>query len=180
MRNKSLKEEIARMQKIAGLSNLSESTSPTRRKTSISRKRKPSIMNLKENRLRRALRKMIIREMEEMELDETKNYENEDIILEGWDLENDIEEIHEEEEEGEDSEEGDDDIVDLDLDLDLENDEEDMEFSGGDDIEGIQQDLEGALEKARGLGDEKLVDQIGNTITFFTRAHVVKRDESPI
>jgi len=26
------------------------------------------------------------------------------------------------------------------------------------------------------LGDEKLENQIGNTLTFFTRAHVVKED----
>ena len=27
------------------------------------------------------------------------------------------------------------------------------------------------------IGDKKLVDQIGNTITFFTRAHIVARDK---
>ena len=31
-------------------------------------------------------------------------------------------------------------------------------------------------EEAEKLGDEKLIDQIGNTITYFTRAHVVKSD----
>ncbi len=30
-----------------------------------------------------------------------------------------------------------------------------------------------AQEKAEGMGDEKLMDQIGNTITYYTRAHVV-------
>ena len=38
----------------------------------------------------------------------------------------------------------------------------------------VQDNLEAALEAARKLGDEKLVDQIGNTLTFFTRTHVVK------
>ena len=38
----------------------------------------------------------------------------------------------------------------------------------------IQDNLEAALEAARELGDEKLENQIGNTLTFFTRAHVVK------
>ena len=37
---------------------------------------------------------------------------------------------------------------------------------------------------ARELGDEKLEDQIGNTLTFFTRQHVVKessdKSEFPI
>jgi predicted DNA-binding protein len=31
-----------------------------------------------------------------------------------------------------------------------------------------------AQEQARDLGDEKLTDQIGNTITYFTRAHVAR------
>ena len=31
-----------------------------------------------------------------------------------------------------------------------------------------------AQEKASAMGDEKLMDQIGNTITYYTRAHVVK------
>ena len=40
----------------------------------------------------------------------------------------------------------------------------------------VQDNLEAALEAARKLGDEKLVDQIGNTLTFFTRNHVVKEN----
>ena len=40
----------------------------------------------------------------------------------------------------------------------------------------IDDSLEAALEAARELGDEKLVSQIGNTITFFTRAHIVKNE----
>jgi len=45
------------------------------------------------------------------------------------------------------------------------------------DKKDVSDNLEAALEAARALGDEKLVDQIGNTITFFTRAHIVKEDE---
>ena len=41
-------------------------------------------------------------------------------------------------------------------------------------VGNVQDNLEAALEAARKLGDEKLVDQIGNTLTFFTRNHVVK------
>ena len=43
-------------------------------------------------------------------------------------------------------------------------------------IGNVQDNLEAALEAARKLGDEKLVDQIGNTLTFFTRTHVVKEE----
>jgi hypothetical protein len=43
-------------------------------------------------------------------------------------------------------------------------------------VGNVQDNLEAALEAARKLGDEKLVDQIGNTLTFFTRNHVVKEN----
>ncbi len=43
-------------------------------------------------------------------------------------------------------------------------------------VGNVQDNLEAALEAARKLGDEKLVDQIGNTLTFFTRTHVVKEN----
>jgi hypothetical protein len=46
------------------------------------------------------------------------------------------------------------------------------------DLEGdekaIMDNLEQALEFAKTKGDEKLIDQIGNTITFFTRQYIVK------
>lgn len=38
----------------------------------------------------------------------------------------------------------------------------------------IMDSLENALEFAKQKGDEKLIDQIGNTITFFTRQYIVK------
>lgn len=41
--------------------------------------------------------------------------------------------------------------------------------------EQVQDSLQQALAAAQAMGDEKLVDQIGNSITFFTRTHVVER-----
>jgi hypothetical protein len=41
----------------------------------------------------------------------------------------------------------------------------------------VQDNLEAALIAAKELGDQKLVDQIGNSITFFTRQHVVGKAE---
>jgi hypothetical protein len=38
----------------------------------------------------------------------------------------------------------------------------------------VQDNLEAALEAAKSLGDEKLATQIGNSLTFFTKQHVVK------
>lgn len=40
--------------------------------------------------------------------------------------------------------------------------------------EQIQTSLKTALDSALAIGDEKLADQIGNSITFFTRTHVVQ------
>ena len=39
--------------------------------------------------------------------------------------------------------------------------------------EDIQNALKIAYDQAKEIGDEKLADQIGNSITFFTRSHVV-------
>jgi hypothetical protein len=46
------------------------------------------------------------------------------------------------------------------------------------DSKTVQDNLEAALIAAKELGDQKLVDQIGNSITFFTRTHVVGKDEN--
>jgi len=40
----------------------------------------------------------------------------------------------------------------------------------------VQGSLEKALESAKKLGNEKLVTQIGNTITYFTRSEVIKEE----
>tara|TARA_R110000744_G_scaffold120860_1_gene225107 strand:+ start:270 stop:935 length:666 start_codon:yes stop_codon:yes gene_type:complete len=52
--------------------------------------------------------------------------------------------------------------------------EVDSELAGEDsDISAILGLLTKAQSSAKQLGDEKLMDQIGNTITYYTRAHVV-------
>ena len=84
-----------------------------------------------------------------------------------------IEEVEEDKEEEED--------VEVEDDVEVTADEKegiDVKQDADSDLTGIvgnvQDNLEAALEAARKLGDEKLVDQIGNTLTFFTRNHVVK------
>jgi len=42
-------------------------------------------------------------------------------------------------------------------------------------VKAVQDALTQAQAAAQQLGDKKLMDQIGNTITFFTRAHVVEK-----
>ena len=57
---------------------------------------------------------------------------------------------------------------------DEETDGEDMASNLEADEKEIMDHLEQALEFAKQKGDEKLIDQIGNTITFFTRQYIVK------
>lgn len=57
-------------------------------------------------------------------------------------------------------------------DAEIEAPEENFQDEG--DHSDLQQNLESALEAAKQLGDEKLITQIGNTITYFTRSHIVK------
>lgn len=75
--------------------------------------------------------------------------------------------------------------VDVDADMDMDMDvgagaedeiivKQDADTDLGGTVGDVQDNLEAALEAARELGDEKLEDQIGNTLTFFTRQHVVK------
>jgi len=45
-------------------------------------------------------------------------------------------------------------------------------------IKAVQDALTQAQAAARTLGDDKLTDQIGNTITFFTRAHIVGSEQN--
>ena len=81
--------------------------------------------------------------------------------------------------------------VEKDVDVDIEDEvtiddeseeseiEVDSELSGEDaETAGVLGLLTKAQSEAEALGDEKLMDQIGNTITYFTRAHVVKSGES--
>ena len=77
--------------------------------------------------------------------------------------------------------------VDVDIEKDVEIDDESVEtdidvkgsMPGEDEDEiAVQSLLMKAQEEAEKLGDEKLTDQIGNTITYFTRAHVATVDEA--
>ena len=66
-----------------------------------------------------------------------------------------------------------------DVDVDDVSKESDIEVKSevpgeSEDVAAILGLLTKAQEKAEGMGDEKLLDQIGNTITYYTRAHVVK------
>ena len=111
--------------------------------------------------------------------------------LESIDLVNILVATEENIEEAEDVEVEDDENVDVDVEKDVNVDVEDEVDI---DDESVESDIEvktevpgedadtaavlGLLTKAQdeavGIGDEVLMDQIGNTITYFTRKHVVK------
>ena len=83
--------------------------------------------------------------------------------------------------EAEDVEVEDDENIDVDIEKDIEVDDKSSEVDidikasmpgESKDVEEVQALLMKAQEQARDLGDKKLEDQIGNTITYFTRAHV--------
>ena len=88
--------------------------------------------------------------------------------------------------EAEDVEVEDNEEVDVDIEKDVEVDDESVESDievdasmpgeSADEV-AVQSLLMKAQEEAAKLGDEKLTDQIGNTITYFTRAHVARVDE---
>ena len=74
-----------------------------------------------------------------------------------------------------------------DVDIDDESAESDIEVKSevpgeSADVSAILGLLTKAQERAEKMGDEKLMDQIGNTITYYTRAHVVAeaKDEDDV
>ena len=73
--------------------------------------------------------------------------------------------------------------VDIEKEVDVEDEEIESDIEVKTSVPGESVDVDAVLglltksqEEAEKLGDEKLLDQIGNTITYFTRAHVVKSD----
>jgi hypothetical protein len=60
---------------------------------------------------------------------------------------------------------------------DINTDMEEPQMGGDDDTERILDLLNQLQDEAEKIGDEKLLKQIGNTITFFTRQHVSEKPE---
>jgi len=119
--------------------------------------------DVKETALRKAIQNEIISILKEAEVEDVDVDTEEDIDVE------DTEDID----------------VDIEKDIDIDDEsaeseiEVDSELAGEDaDTAAILGLLTKAQEEAEALGDEKLMDQIGNTITYYTRAHVVKSGET--
>ena len=123
--------------------------------------------DVKEAALRKAIQNeitSILREAEEVEDEENVDVDTEEDV--DVDVEKDVDVDVEDE-------------VDIDDESAESEIEVDSELAGEDaDTAAILGLLTKAQEEAESLGDEKLMDQIGNTITYYTRAHVVKSGES--
>ena len=90
------------------------------------------------------------------------------------------EEVDVEDNENIDVEDNEDINVDVEKDVDVDDVSKESDIEVKSELPGESSDtaailglLTKAQEKAEGMGDEKLMDQIGNTITYYTRAHVV-------
>ena len=88
--------------------------------------------------------------------------------------------------EAEDVEVEDNEDIDVDIEKDVKIDDEESEVDidvkasmpgESEDVEEVQALLMKAQQAAADLGDDKLMDQIGNTITYFTRSQVARVDE---
>ena len=69
--------------------------------------------------------------------------------------------------------------VDAEVDVDVEEPAMDAEPAQSQGLTAEEQEIQNSLkiayDNAASIGDQKLADQIGNSITFFTRTHVVER-----
>jgi hypothetical protein len=117
---------------------------------------------MKKSELKSKIKEMIVSEMNIDVTDETGAY---DFLAE-------LESMLEQEEE-----EAADDVTD-DTEIDVTTDVEVDEVNPN--VKAVQDALTQAQAAAQKLGDPKLTDQIGNTITFFTRAHVVEKPKGAV
>ena len=128
----------------------------------LAKLKKDKKKDVKESALRKAIQNEITSILKEAEEDvEVEDEENVDV-----DVEKDVN-------------------VDVEKEVDIDDESEESEIEVDSELAGEDADtaailglLTKAQAEAEGLGDEKLMDQIGNTITYYTRAHVVKSTET--
>ncbi len=125
-------------------------------------------------KLKKDYKKDVVKEEMEDDMDEAmrggSTYEEDDTMREAEDIDVDVDEKEDINVDVED-----------DIDIDDVSKESDIEVKSelpgeSADVSAILGLLTKAQDKAEGMGDEKLMDQIGNTITYYTRTHVVAED----
>jgi len=125
-------------------------------------------------KLKKDYKKDVVKEEMEDDMDEAMRgasvYDEDDTMREAEDVDVDVDEKEDINVDVED-----------DIDIDDVSKESDIEVKSelpgeSADVSAILGLLTKAQDKAEGMGDEKLMDQIGNTITYYTRTHVVAED----
>lgn len=125
-------------------------------------------------KLKKDYKKDVVKEEKDEDIDEAmrggSTYEEDDTMREAEDVDVDVDEKEDINVDVED-----------DIDIDDVSKESDIEVKselpGEDaDVSAILGLLTKAQANAKDLGDEKLMDQIGNTITYYTRTHVVAEE----
>ena len=125
-------------------------------------------------KLKKDYKKDVVKEEKDEDIDEAmrggSTYEEDDTMREAEDVDVDVDEKEDINVDVED-----------DIDIDDVSKESDIEVKSevpgeSADVSAILGLLTKAQDKAEGMGDEKLMDQIGNTITYYTRTHVVAED----
>ena len=124
---------------------------------------------MKESQLRSKIKEMVLAEMNLNISDETPE-SAEDFLAEIENMLNGVDEAKKDKEEVDTEEATDDITVD-----DTETIDTTTTTEVDPDVKEVQDALTQAQAAAQKLGDPKLTDQIGNTITFFTRAHIVEK-----
>lgn len=149
------KDSFERMRKLAGINSthVENSSSLINEVKSLLGDKK----NIKKSDLTKLIREMANDEIEEAKKDEEKDKDSVDLEDLGIETDSTSEETPADEASTDDAP------------------AESSEMDSG--AKDIQDNLEKALEGAKAIGDEKLIDQIGNTITFLVRSHVVKENE---
>ena len=135
-------------------------------------------------KLKKDFKDDVSEEMKKDDVDEAMRGDDMDEMMRGDDLDEAVEDdvnVDVEDEENIDVD------VEKDVDVDDVSKESDIEVKSeipgeSSDVSAILGLLTKAQERATDMGDEKLMDQIGNTITYYTRAHVVAeaKDEDDV
>ena len=135
-------------------------------------------------RLKKDYKKDVVKEEMEDDMDEAMRGGDDDMdeMMRGSTYEED-DTMREAEDVDVDVDEKEDINVDVEDDIDIDDVSKESDIEVKSELPGEDADVSAVLglltkaqDKAEGMGDEKLMDQIGNTITYYTRTHVVAED----
>ena len=136
-------------------------------------------------KLKKDYKKDVVKEEMEDDMDEAMRGGDDDIdeMMRGGSTYEEDDTMREAEDVDVDVDEKEDINVDVEDDIDIDDVSKESDIEVKSELPGESADVSAILglltkaqDKAEGMGDEKLMDQIGNTITYYTRTHVVAED----